>query len=32
MCERRKIRCGERHFKGALGVDYRPVKSAAELP
>lgn len=30
--EARKIRCGERHFKGALGVDYRVVTSAGELP
>jgi len=30
--ERRKIHCGEKHFKGALGVDYRVVTSAGELP
>ena len=30
--ERRKIECGERHFKGALGVDYEVVTRAAELP
>jgi type III restriction enzyme len=30
--ERRKIKCGERHFAGALGVSYRVVASAAELP
>jgi type III restriction enzyme len=30
--ERRKILCGERHFQGALGVDYRVVTSATELP
>jgi len=30
--ERRKIQCGERHFKGALGVDYKVVTSANELP
>ncbi len=30
--EWRKIECGERHFKGALGVDYRVVTSARELP
>jgi hypothetical protein len=30
--ELRKIRCGEEHFKGALGVDYRVVSSAKELP
>lgn len=30
--ERRKIRCGERHFKDALNVDYRMVTSTQELP
>jgi type III restriction enzyme len=30
--ERRKIECGERHFRGALGVDYEVVTSAGELP
>lgn len=30
--ERRKIRCGERHFKDTLGVDYEVVTSANELP
>lgn len=30
--ERRKIECGERHFEGALGVDYRVLTSATELP
>jgi len=30
--ELRKLRCGERHFKGALGVDYRVVQNASELP
>ena len=30
--ERRKIECGERHFKDALGVDYKVVSSADELP
>ena len=29
--EARKIRCGEKHFKDALGVDYKVVKSAEEL-
>ena len=29
--ERRKVRCGERHFKD-LGVDYKVVVSAHELP
>jgi len=30
--ERRKIQCGRRHFKDALGVDYKVVTSASELP
>ena len=30
--EKRKVQCGERHFKDALGVDYKVVKSAKELP
>lgn len=30
--ENQKIHCGERHFQGALGVDYRVVTSADELP
>jgi len=30
--ERRKILCGKRHFEGALGVSYRVVTTAAELP
>jgi type III restriction enzyme len=30
--ERRKIQCGERHFKDTLGVDYKVVTSARELP
>lgn len=30
--ERRKVECGRRHFQGALGVNYRVVTSAAELP
>jgi len=30
--ENQKIHCGERHFKGALGVDYKVVTSADELP
>jgi len=30
--EKRKLDCGERHFKDALDVDYRVVKSASELP
>ncbi len=30
--ERRKIQCGARHFGDALGVNYRVVVSAKELP
>ena len=30
--ENQKIHCGERHFRGALGVDYRVVTSADDLP
>src|ERR1700740_123157 len=30
--ENQKIHCGERHFVGALGVDYKVVTSADELP
>jgi len=30
--ERRKIECGERHFRGALGVNYEVVTSVGELP
>jgi len=30
--ENQKIHCGERHFVGALGVDYRVITSADELP
>ena len=30
--DRRKILCGKRHFEGALGVSYRVIASAAELP
>ena len=30
--EKRKVQCGERHFKDALGVDYKVVTSADELP
>jgi len=30
--ERRKIECGEKHFDGALGVDYRVVTKASDLP
>lgn len=30
--ERRKIKCGERHFTGTLGVDYKVVSKVGELP
>ncbi len=30
--ERRKVKCGEKHFREALGVDYKVVTSAGELP
>jgi type III restriction enzyme len=30
--ERRKIACGKAHFSDALGVDYRVVTSASQLP
>ena len=30
--ERRKVICGERHFQETLGVDYKVVVSARELP
>jgi len=30
--ERRKIQCGERHFKGALNVPYVVVNNASQLP
>ena len=30
--ERRKIVCGQRHFREALGVDYRVIVSANDLP
>jgi type III restriction enzyme len=30
--ERRKVICGERHFKDTLRVDYKVVTSAHELP
>jgi type III restriction enzyme len=29
--ERRKVDCGEKHFKGALGMNYKVVSSADEL-
>ena len=30
--ERRKIQCGEQHFKKALGVDFKVVTTAGDLP
>jgi len=30
--EKRKIECGRRHFKDALGVDFKVVTSASDLP
>ena len=30
--ENQKVHCGEQHFVGALGVDYKVVTSADELP
>jgi len=30
--EKRKILCGQSHFRGALGVDYKVVTDAAQLP
>jgi len=30
--EARKVKCGERHFAGALGVNYKVVTLASELP
>jgi type III restriction enzyme len=30
--ENQKIQCGERHFKGALDVDYKVITSADDLP
>ena len=29
--EARKVRCGERHFREALGVDYRVVTDVRDL-
>jgi type III restriction enzyme len=29
--ERRKVICGEKHFRGALGADYKVVKDASEI-
>ena len=30
--EKQKVKCGSRHFNGALGINYRVVSSADELP
>ena len=30
--ENQKVHCGERHFAGALGVDFRIVTNADDLP
>ena len=30
--ERRKVQCGARHFERVLGVSYRVVVEAGELP
>jgi len=30
--ENQKIHCGEQHFAGALGVDFRVVTTADDLP
>lgn len=30
--EQRKVKCGERHFIGGLGVSYKVLTSASELP
>ena len=30
--ELRKILCAERHFKGTLGVDYKVISDAGQLP
>jgi len=30
--ENQKIHCGERHFVDALGVDYKVVTTADDLP
>jgi type III restriction enzyme len=32
LSEQQKIRCGERHFKGALAVDFKVVANADQLP
>lgn len=32
LSEQQKVHCGEQHFKGALGVDFKVVTSADELP
>jgi type III restriction enzyme len=30
--ERRKIECGRKHFSGALGLSYKVVSDAGQLP
>lgn len=30
--EAQKVKCGQRHFEGGLGVDYKVVSSADQLP
>jgi type III restriction enzyme len=30
--EKQKVRCGERHFKDALGVDYKVITGEGPLP
>jgi hypothetical protein len=30
--EQSKIKCGHQHFLGTLGVDYKVVTTASELP
>lgn len=32
LSEQQKIKCGEKHFTGALGVDYKVIVSADQLP
>jgi type III restriction enzyme len=32
LSEQQKVHCGKQHFEGALGVDFKVVKNADELP
>jgi type III restriction enzyme len=32
LTEQQKIKCGSRHFNGALGVDFKLVTKAEDLP